>query len=100
MNKEMPSRAGEESSSQAITAEFHLVLGDSRCRRCDGLMVHEHCLDLLDDTGRMEFPALRCVQCGEVVDAVILLNRLRPPLSNARRPTKWTMKHRESSSVH
>lgn len=88
-----------ENSEPVVGTELNLVLGKSRCRRCDGLMVHEHCMDLFDDTGRMEFPALRCVQCGEVVDAVILLNRLRPPLPDARRPTRWTMQHRESSSA-
>jgi len=62
-------------------------------------MIEEHCMDMLDDTGQMEFPALRCVQCGNLIDAVILLNRLRPPLSDARRPTKWTMTHREPGSV-
>lgn len=46
-----------------------------RCSRCGGLMVEEQCLDLLDDTGRIHFTALRCVQCGELVDPVILRHR-------------------------
>jgi hypothetical protein len=32
---------------------------------------------------------LRCLQCGNLVDAVILLNRLRGPASVKHRPTKW-----------
>jgi dissimilatory sulfite reductase (desulfoviridin) alpha/beta subunit len=30
---------------------------------------------LLNSTGELEFAAKRCVQCGEVVDPVILRNR-------------------------
>jgi hypothetical protein len=40
-----------------------------RCPRCSGLMVAEWCEDLSD------YCAQRCVQCGEVIDAVILKNR-------------------------
>jgi hypothetical protein len=39
-------------------------------------MVGEFCTDLLSSTGELEFLASRCVQCGEVVDPVILLNRM------------------------
>ena len=46
-----------------------------RCRRCGGLMVGEFCMDLWNYTGELEFPASRCVQCGEIVDPVILKNR-------------------------
>ena len=46
-----------------------------RCQRCGGLMVGEFCMDLLNGTGELEFLASRCVQCGEVVDPVILMNR-------------------------
>lgn len=42
--------------------------GVRHCSRCGGLMVTEQLIDL---------PAHRCVQCGEVVDPVILQNRQR-----------------------
>lgn len=38
-------------------------------------MVNEYYMDLLDSIGESKFHAKRCVQCGEVVDFVILLNR-------------------------
>ena len=47
----------------------------STCPRCGGLMVQDFCLDVLGNMGESEFAAKRCVQCGEVVDSVILLNR-------------------------
>ncbi len=41
-------------------------VASTRCLRCSGLMVVESCVD---------FPVWRCVQCGEIVDPVILHNR-------------------------
>jgi hypothetical protein len=38
-------------------------------------MVDDFCMDVLGNIGEAEFAAKRCVQCGEVVDPVILLNR-------------------------
>jgi hypothetical protein len=38
-------------------------------------MVSDFCLDVLGSIGEAEFAAKRCVQCGEVVDPVILRNR-------------------------
>lgn len=51
---------------------------DDHCGRCGGLMVVEYYMDLQDDTGQIGVKALRCTGCGEVVDAVILQNRVRP----------------------
>ena len=45
------------------------VRGSDRCPRCGGLMVSEWGADLMKNTGQ------RCVQCGELVDSVILENR-------------------------
>ena len=38
-------------------------------------MVQDFCMDVLCNLGESEFSAKRCVQCGEVVDLVILRNR-------------------------
>ncbi len=51
------------------------VQHESMCTRCGGLMVQDFCLDVLGNIGESEFAAKRCVQCGEVVDSVILRNR-------------------------
>jgi hypothetical protein len=48
---------------------------ESTCVRCGGLMVSDSCIDFLNSTGELECAAKRCVQCGEVVDAVIQRNR-------------------------
>jgi hypothetical protein len=59
---------GDHTVTSAITHE-------STCARCGGLMVSDFCLDVLGNIGESEFAAKRCVQCGEVVDPVILRNR-------------------------
>ena len=48
---------------------------ESTCTRCGGFMVNDSYLDLLNNVGESKFSAKRCVQCGEVVDPVILRNR-------------------------
>ncbi|MCS6896803.1 MAG: hypothetical protein NZM29_02435 [Nitrospira sp.] len=45
------------------------------CTRCGGLLVSHLCVDLLNTGCELEFAALRCVQCGDIVDPVILHNR-------------------------
>ena len=45
------------------------VRSTDRCLRCGGLMVHEWGENLTENT------AQRCVQCGELVDSVIVENR-------------------------
>ena len=43
------------------------------CRLCGGLMKRESVFDLVEN--ETEFMAARCLQCGDVVDPVILMNR-------------------------
>ena len=50
---------------------------DDICARCGGLLVLEHYMVLQDDTGQIGMTALRCTSCGEVIDPVILQNRVR-----------------------
>ncbi len=52
--------------------------GEGICMRCGGLMMTEYYLDLEDDTGQIGITGLRCTSCGDVIDSVILRNRLNP----------------------
>ena len=45
------------------------------CVRCSGHMAQEVCTDFESDCGYSTFWALRCIQCGDIVDEVILRNR-------------------------
>jgi hypothetical protein len=62
----------EQLGNHAISAA---ALHESTCTRCGGLMVTDFHMDLLFCIGETEFAAKRCVQCGEIVDPVILRNR-------------------------
>ena len=64
-----------EDLKEANVAEWKELVGRARCPRCGGLMVSEQCFDLFSDNGHLDFLARRCVQCGELVDPVILRNR-------------------------
>ena len=45
------------------------------CLRCGGLLVNEVSLDLLNGSSELECATKRCVQCGDILDPVILRNR-------------------------
>jgi len=55
-----------------------------KCPRCGGGMISDFFQDLQDDTGRLCFTGLRCIPCGEVLDPVILANRISRPRHYAR----------------
>lgn len=64
------------------------------CARCGGLMVSDFCMDLVRETGELEFLASRCVQCGEIVDPLILKNRtIQRPSASARIERKAPIHH-------
>lgn len=48
---------------------------DQNCARCGGLLVRHICMDFYNTGNELEIPAQRCVQCGDVLDSVILRNR-------------------------
>jgi hypothetical protein len=59
----------QQQSIEVTDRGWARIHNTDRCPRCSGLMVAEWCEDLSDHT------AQRCVQCGEVIDPVILHNR-------------------------
>ena len=58
------------------------------CQRCNGLMIHDSFLDLRDDTGRLGFDGWKCINCGEVVDPVVLTHRTEAPSHPYRSRTR------------
>ena len=78
-----------------ITAE-KVVLPLSRnlaCRRCGGLMVQDQLNDPLGSQGQSHFTMFGCLQCGDVVDQVILQHRhagqLKYPDPSPGTPSSW-----------
>jgi len=62
---------GQMASESALS----LALPHSSCLRCGGLMVKEMSTDLLNSAGELDCVITRCVQCGDILDPVILRNR-------------------------
>ena len=54
---------------EAATRKRARIHSTDCCPRCSGLMVAEWCQELSN------YSAQRCVQCGKVIDPVILENR-------------------------
>ena len=75
-----------EAGRQTVSDEG---LGNRCCHRCGELLVGEFCTDLLSSTGELEFLTSRCVQCGELVDPVILRNRMRQQGANGSTITEF-----------
>ena len=49
--------------------------GSVGCRRCGGMLVDEHCMDIGEEGTGHRFWGMRCIQCGDVFDETILRNR-------------------------
>jgi len=49
-------------------------------------MVWDLFFDFDDEGSRMTFGGWRCVSCGEIIDPVILANRVQPPVLRKRQP--------------
>lgn len=62
------------------------ALLQSACLRCGGLMVNHVSLDLWNSSSELECATRRCVQCGDILDPVILHNRhiLHEPMTVPR----------------
>ena len=62
------------------------------CTRCAGLLIREWLFDLFDDAGQMRRWAWRCIQCGNIVDSLILKHHMGVdlPAFNVRHRRRWT----------
>jgi hypothetical protein len=76
MAAQMIETPADHAQSAAKVLTIGGLMVSAPCTRCGGLMVADRYIDLLDDTGQLEFTADRCIQCGEVVDQIILRNRM------------------------
>jgi RNase P subunit RPR2 len=68
---EQKETVGQIKSQSALSS----ALLHSSCLRCGGFIVKEVSTDLLNSTGELECVTTRCVQCGDILDPVILRNR-------------------------
>jgi ribosomal protein S27AE len=69
------------------------------CTRCGGFMVSHWCMNVNYDAGGMEILTKRCLQCGEVIDPVILENRLNPQREAMKKKTRPLLSRPLASST-
>ncbi len=80
-------------TSKNIQSQGSVTVQDVHtCKRCGGLLSREGLFDLFDDTGQMHRWARRCVQCGDIVDSLILKRRMgaEPPALKLLSRRRWT----------
>jgi RNase P subunit RPR2 len=68
---EQKEKVGQIKSQSSLSS----ALLHSSCLRCGGFMVKEVSADLLNSAGELDCVTTRCVQCGDILDPVILRNR-------------------------
>ena len=69
------------------------------CRRCRGLTVVDHFIDMQDDGGRLWLCAWRCVNCGDVVEPWILRNQLTKKSLLGRIVDRWERRHQKPEAI-
>ncbi len=47
-----------------------------QCTRCDGLMVTDNLIDMMESSISMWMKGWRCVSCGNIVDPIIQKHRM------------------------
>jgi hypothetical protein len=52
-------------------------------------MVRDRFVDLSDDTGQLDFDGWRCLNCGEIIDALILQHRRDRHIEAYRSHRRW-----------
>ena len=82
-----------DSASEAKTSGSQQAVS---CSRCGGLMRPQWCFNVNYDAGEMEILTWRCLQCGEMIDPVILANRQNPapPVTKQRSRQVPTTAHK------
>lgn len=74
--------------SNPTPVNYEKKANSDTCSRCGGFMVSHWCMNVNYDAGGMEILTQRCLQCGEVIDPVILENRLNPEREAMKKKTR------------
>ncbi len=75
-------------SKESSLVYSRMLENEDTCTRCGGFMVSHWCMNVNYDAGGMEILTKRCLQCGEVIDPVILENRLNPNREELKKKTR------------
>lgn len=61
-----------------------------QCQRCQGCMVRDFFLDVMNVSGEMTFNGWRCLNCGDIIDPVIAHHRHATMHEVARPKRRWS----------
>jgi hypothetical protein len=61
-----------------------------RCQRCQGYMVRDQFMDILNVSGELDFKGWRCLNCGDIVDPVIVHHHLSVGSATAKARRRWS----------
>ncbi len=86
-SKNPPVQTPQETTS-TVSRKASAETQEDTCTRCGGFMVNHWCMNVNYDAGGMEILTKRCLQCGEVIDPVILENRLNPKREALKKKTR------------
>jgi len=75
-----PRERPDMKSIRRSTSTTEIAHQSGKCRRCGGFLVDDHSMDLdiRHSEGLFSLWAMRCVQCGDMIDEAILRNRHFP----------------------
>ena len=62
-------------AAHKIENEIAHMMNQSSCERCGGLLIKGYCLDVANPEGELWVTTKHCIQCGNVIDPVILKNQ-------------------------
>lgn len=88
-----------EAADASATTKMVDPRHSDKCTRCGGFMVSHWCMNVNYDAGGMEILTKRCLQCGEVIDPVILENRLNPQREAMKKKTRPLLSRPLASST-
>ena len=60
-----------------------------RCQRCQGRMISDHFMDLLNGSDGLDFTGRRCLNCGAITDPIIIRNHQLSAGAPAKSRRRW-----------
>ena len=60
-----------------------------RCQRCQGWMITDHFMDVLNVGGQMDFRGWRCLNCGDITDPIIVRHNKSAASAPAKSRRRW-----------
>ncbi|WNM56692.1 hypothetical protein [Candidatus Nitrospira allomarina] len=70
-----PTTKKPSTAAHKVENEIAHMMNQSSCDRCGGLLIKGYCLDVANPEGELWITTKHCIQCGNVIDPVILKNQ-------------------------